>query len=63
MNIDYKKEIDIAKKIIKLHTDSELVLRLIKNGVIRLGNHESAKSRAKKYLEIIANLAKKNEAY
>lgn len=56
-------EIDISKKIIKLHMDSELALRLIKNGAFRLDNHESAKSRAKKYLEIIANLAKKNEAY
>jgi glycosyltransferase involved in cell wall biosynthesis len=43
---------DIAEKIIKLSTDNELQRNLVKKGIERLKDFETAESRARKYLNI-----------
>jgi glycosyltransferase involved in cell wall biosynthesis len=50
-------EKDISNKITKLANDKELVNILTKNGIKRLTELETAKTRAKKYLDIILKVA------
>jgi glycosyltransferase involved in cell wall biosynthesis len=52
---------DIAEKIIKLSTDNELQRDLVKKGIERLKDFETAESRARKYLEICETIARKDK--
>jgi len=52
---------DIAEKIIKLSMDNELQRDLVKKGIERLKDFETAESRARKYLEICEAIARKDK--